>query len=62
MQQFDMVRVFKHIARLAGAKNVDNFEVKVKPDQEVMRQVQAGNLIPAQGGGQVSGQGTAAGQ
>ena len=51
--QFDMVRVFKHIARLAGAKNLDDFEKKtgglqgqVMPDETVDQQVEAGNLVP----------------
>ena len=28
-QQFDMVRVFKHVARQLGAKNVDDFSLPV---------------------------------
>lgn len=46
-QRFDMVRVFKHIARKLGAKNVDRFEVKAMPTQAVEQQAQAGNIIPA---------------
>jgi len=51
--QFDMVRVFKHIARLIGARNVDDFERKagqvtptVMPDEVVEQNVEAGNLKP----------------
>lgn len=46
-QTFDTVRIFKHIARNAGAKNVDSFlRVNTMGDQQVQGQVQAGNLIP----------------
>jgi hypothetical protein len=45
-QQFDIVRIFKHIARNSGAKNVEEFEVKAMPDAQVANQVQAGNMIP----------------
>ena len=53
-QKFDIVRIFKHIARNMGAKNVDEFEHKhipnmnaqVMPDAQVAAQAQQGNLIP----------------
>jgi hypothetical protein len=52
-QEFDIVRVFKHIARALGAKNVNDFVQKggsinsqlAEPDQ-IDRGVQRGNLIP----------------
>ncbi len=43
-QSLDIVRIFKHIARNTGAKNVEEFEIR--PDQQVGKDVQAGNLIP----------------
>lgn len=52
-QEFDIVRIFKHIARNAGAKNVNDFiarggnvQPQVQSDNQVQQQVQAGNLIP----------------
>jgi len=45
-QKFDIVRVFRHIARGLGAKNVRDFEVKVVPNEQVAQQAQAGNIIP----------------
>ncbi len=52
-QEFDVVRIFKHIARNAGAKNVNDFvkrggniQTNVQSNQQVQNQVQAGNLIP----------------
>ena len=51
--EFDMVRIFKHIARLMGAKDVSSFQkqiqntqVTTQPDQTVEDQVQRGNLVP----------------
>ena len=50
-KQFDLVRIFKHIARNAGAKNVTDFErttppAQIVPDEVALRGAEAGNLIP----------------
>ncbi len=52
-QKFDMVRVFTHIARNLGAKNVNDFirstnntKAVSMPNDDVADQVQAGNLVP----------------
>lgn len=58
MQKFDVVRIFKHIARNMGAKNVEEFELKeapainasVQPDEQVEQGVDRGNLVPIRGG------------
>jgi hypothetical protein len=54
MQQFDVSRIFMYIAQQLGAKNVEDFkrnlgqvQGQVMPDNQVMQQVQAGNMIPA---------------
>lgn len=51
--QFDLVRIFLHMARLMGAKNLQDFINKapmmapqVMPDEQVMQQADAGNMIP----------------
>ena len=46
-KSFDIVRIFKHIARNSGAKNVEEFEITAMPDAQVADQVQKGNMIPA---------------
>jgi len=53
MQQFDMTRIFMHIARSRGAKNVEEFkrnasqiQPQVMPDEGVAREVERGNLTP----------------
>lgn len=55
-QHFDVVRVFKHIARNAGAKNVNEFvrrggqvQPQTMPDEQIQQNVQAGNIIPMGG-------------
>jgi hypothetical protein len=52
-QKFDTTRIFKHIAVNSGAKDVDQF-VRAIPmeDEQVMQNVDKGNIIPFQGGGQ----------
>lgn len=50
-EQFDVSRIFMHIARNSGAKNVQEFvRVKVMPDEVAQDQLQAGNIVPFQGG------------
>ena len=46
-QVFDIRRIFKHAARQNGVKNVSEF-YRVQPDEQVMREVEKGNLIPQQ--------------
>jgi hypothetical protein len=55
-QRFDMVRIFTHIARGLGAKDVNSFvrrggniQAKVSSPEDVLAQVQQGNLKPLEG-------------
>jgi len=57
-QAFDIVRVFKHIARMTGAKNVNDFvhkggaiQTKTMQDAQVASEVQAGNMVPVEEAG-----------
>lgn len=52
-QAFDMVRIFKHIARMMGAKNVNDFVIRggsvrtrQMQDAQVEKELQEGNIIP----------------
>lgn len=54
LQQFDSVRIFKHIARLLGAQNTRDFERRpVQPtiasEEQIEPAVEAGNLVPLEG-------------
>jgi len=53
MQGFDIVRIFKHMARLMGAKNISAFtkpdggaQMNLSTDEAVQAEVQKGNLVP----------------
>lgn len=52
-QEFDVVRIFTYIAQQLGAKNVEDFkrnvdriQPSVVPDEEVIKQADAGNIVP----------------
>ena len=44
--QYNMPGIMDHIAMLTGARDIENFHVKVMPDQQIQQQVQAGNMVP----------------
>jgi hypothetical protein len=53
-QQFDVFRIFMYIAQQLGAKNVEDFRrvagqtnVVQSPDEQVVNEVQKGNLVPS---------------
>ena len=55
-KELDVVKIFKHIARNAGAKNVNEFirrggnvQPNVQPDEQVQQQVNQGNLTAIPG-------------
>jgi len=51
-QQFDIKRIFKHIARSHGVKNVREFyrqDAQTMADEQVEQEVARGNLVPAGG-------------
>lgn len=61
-QQFNMTGIFKHIAKIMGAKNIDDFIIRagapaVMPDQQVQDEVNAGNLVPVPTQEQIPGYG-----
>ena len=45
LEKFDLTKIFMHIARNEGAKNVENF-IRVKQVEDVDKEAQAGNLAP----------------
>ncbi len=56
-QHFDMQRIFTHIARQMGATNVDGFVRRPPPqvmeDEEIISEVDKGNLVATNGRGQI---------
>ncbi|MHB0978385.1 MAG: portal protein [Minisyncoccota bacterium] len=56
MQQYDLSKIFAYVARMSGAKNIDQFKIKVSPDAALMGQAQAGNVVPLGGNSGPTGQ------
>ena len=50
MMQYDMGRIFEHVAQLSGIKNMGQFRVEVAGDEQLASQAQQGNVIPLAGG------------
>lgn len=49
-QAYSLPKLFEFVADLGGAKNIKEFRIEGKSDEDIQQQVQAGNLIPAQAG------------
>lgn len=51
--RYDLGKMFGWVAQLAGLKNIQQFEIILTPDQMLMQQAQAGNVVPMRppGGG-----------
>jgi len=50
MAKYDMAKIFSYTAKLSGAKNIEQFKLQVSPDQQVMQNLQMGNIVPMGGG------------
>jgi len=44
---FDMGRVFSYVAKLAGAKNFDQFKIQAQSPEQIAAGAASGNLVPA---------------
>jgi hypothetical protein len=51
MAGYNMGGIFEWIAQLAGLKNIGQFRIQISPDQQLMLQAQAGNVVPMGGQG-----------
>ena len=49
--QFDMPSMLMHVMKMQGERNIDRFKIQVSPQQQLMQQAQAGNVVPLQGTG-----------
>lgn len=49
MQKYDLAQIFAYTAQLAGAKNLQRFQIQLVPDQQLMARAQAGNVVPIGG-------------
>jgi hypothetical protein len=46
MMQFDIGKVFTHVAQLGGIRNINQFKVQVVPDAVLEQQMGIGNVVP----------------
>jgi len=60
LMQFDLGKIFSHIAYLGGVKNLNQFKIQLDSPEGIAQQVEAGNLIAA-GGRQQRGAANGAG-
>lgn len=49
--EYDVNSIFGFVASLAGVKNLDQFRVKITPDEQLQQAVRAGNLVSVSQGG-----------
>ena len=54
-QQFNVVGIFSYLAKLGGAKNIEEFKVQAAPDDAVLAAAEAGNAVPLQDAGNLPG-------
>lgn len=50
LMQYDIGAIFGHIAQLTGVKDLQQFKLQVSPDEVLMNQLAAGNVVPLKGG------------
>lgn len=46
MMQFDIGKIFTHVAGLAGIRNVNQFKIQLGSPEQMMQQAQMGNVVP----------------
>lgn len=48
-QQYDLTGMFKFMTSLAGIRNVDQFRIKISPDEQLRAAAEAGDAVPIDG-------------
>lgn len=46
LQEYNVAGIFAYVAQLAGCKNINQFRINVMSDEQIMQQVQRGNMAP----------------
>lgn len=49
LQEFDVSKIFTHVAGLAGIRNINQFKIQVMPDGMLQQQATLGNVVPMKG-------------
>lgn len=58
LMQYDLGRIFSHIASLAGIRNVSQFRIQQGSPAALAQAADAGNVVPIKGGSPTAGVGT----
>lgn len=45
-QAYSLPKIFEYVAELGGARNIEEFKMQQMPDEQIERQLQAGNIVP----------------
>lgn len=51
IEQYDLSRIFAHVAGLGGIRNLQQFKIQVSSPQSLLQQADAGNIVPIGGKG-----------
>lgn len=54
-QTFSVPKMFEWVAKLGGAQNISSFKIEMSPMQTILKQLQAGNMVPANEAGGLTG-------
>lgn len=52
VMQFDLGRIFAHVANLAGIRNLNQFKIQVGSPESLLQQADKGNIVPIRPGGE----------
>jgi hypothetical protein len=52
VMQFDLGRIFAHVANLAGIRNLNQFKIQVGSPESLLQQADKGNVVPIRPGGE----------
>jgi len=50
IMQYDLGKIFAHVAQLAGIRNLNQFKIEVNSPESLMQQADAGNIVPIRPG------------
>lgn len=59
MLQYDLGKIFAHVAHLAGIRNVNQFKIQLGSPEQLAQQADAGNIVPMKGSNAPAGIGAA---
>jgi len=46
LENYDVSRIFAWVAQLTGLRNINQFRIDIRPDEQLQRQAEKGNVVP----------------